>query len=205
MSRGSSAAVSWRCAGRAGRRHAPVRLMSADAIARSTWGSASAAAAGCSTSPRRGRSECGSGPRGTAKAGRGWGWGGRGRWARWVGSRRLPSADTVGRVLNRLELAEQRQLVTALNRQGWRRQAVHGRPGGGEGGAGRRLVARVVETYGRLLDVITADALYLEAPFIRTVLDAGKHVVVVLKQEARELYQDADGLRAMQAPTVREE
>ncbi|MEK7837943.1 MAG: transposase [candidate division NC10 bacterium] len=193
-----------------------------------------------------------------------------GRWARWVGSRRLPSADTVGRVLNRLELAEQRQLVTALNRQAWRRKAIHGRPGAayrvvavdghelwasrarccdeclvrqvpvggvkvaeyyhrvvvaqwvgvtppalldiervrpheGEVVAGRRLVARVVETYGRLLDVITADALYLEAPFIRTVLDAGKHVVVVLKQEARELYQDADGLRAMQAPTVREE
>jgi len=31
------------------------------------------------------------------------------------------------------------------------------------------LVVRIVRHYGRLLDVITADALYLEAPFIRTV------------------------------------
>ncbi len=193
-----------------------------------------------------------------------------GRWARWIESRRPPSADTVGRVLSRLELPEQRRVVTALNRQAWRRKAIHGRPGAayrvvavdghelwasrarccgeclvrevtvggvkvpeyyhrvvvaqwvgvtppalldlervrppeGEVVAARRLVARVVQTYGRLLDVITADALYLEAPFIRTVLDAGKHVVVVLKQEARELYQDADRLRAVDAPTVREE
>lgn len=59
--------------------------------------------------------------------------------------------------------------------------------------------------YGRLLDVITADALYLEAPFVRQVLDAGKHVVVVMKQEARELYQDAAQLRALVAPQVIED
>ena len=79
------------------------------------------------------------------------------------------------------------------------------RPHEGEVVAARRLVERVVQTYGRLLDVIVADALYLEGPFIRTVRDAGKHVVVVLKQEARELYQDADQLRALQPPVVREE
>ncbi len=193
-----------------------------------------------------------------------------GRWARWIESRRPPSADTVGRVLSRLELPAQRRVVTALNRQAWRRKAIHGRPGAayrvvavdghelwasrarccreclvravtvggvkvpeyyhrvvvaqwvgvtppalldlervrppeGEVVAARRLVARVVQTYGRLLDVITADALYLEAPFIRTVLDAGKHVVVVLKQEARELYQDADRLRAVRPPTALED
>jgi len=78
------------------------------------------------------------------------------------------------------------------------------RPAEGEVVAARRLVARVVRTYGRLIDVITADALYLEAPFIRLVLDAGKHVVVVMKQEARELYQDAERLRALVAPVVLE-
>lgn len=184
------------------------------------------------------------------------------RWEGWVGSGRTPSADTVGRVFSRLALAEQRQLVAALNRQAWRSKAIHGRPGEayrvvavdghelwasrarccaecltrevtvggapvreyyhrvvvaqwvgvtppaildverirpheGEVVAARRVVARVVATYGRLVDVITADALYLEAPFIRTVLAAGKHVVVVLKQEARDLYQDADRLRAL--------
>jgi hypothetical protein len=75
-------------------------------------------------------------------------------------------------------------------------------PQEGEVVAARRLVARVLQTYGRLVDVITADALYLEAPFIAQVLAAGKHVVVVLKQEARALYQDADRLRALVAPQV---
>jgi hypothetical protein len=76
------------------------------------------------------------------------------------------------------------------------------RPREGEVGAARRLVARVVATYGRLLDVITADALYLEAPFIEQVLAAGKHVVIVMKQEARALYQEADELRALVAPAL---
>src|SRR5262249_10823946 len=38
--------------------------------------------------------------------------------------------------------------------------------------------------------------------FIESVPAAGKHVVIVLKQEARELYQDAAGLRALVAPQV---
>lgn len=79
------------------------------------------------------------------------------------------------------------------------------RPGEGEVVAARRLVARVVGTYGRLIDVITADALYLEAPFIETVLAAGKHVVVVMKQEARALHQEADELRALVAPVLIED
>ena len=192
------------------------------------------------------------------------------RWEGWVGARRKPSADTLGRVLATLELAGQRQVVATLNRQAWRRKTIHGRPGAayrvvavdghelwasrarccgecltrevavrgepvleyshrvvvaqwvgvtppaildverlrpheGEVVAARRLVERVVHTYGRLVDVLVADALYLEGPFIRTVRDAGKHVVVVLKQEARELYQDADQLRALQPPVVRAE
>jgi hypothetical protein len=80
-------------------------------------------------------------------------------------------------------------------------ELVH--PAEGEVVAARRLVARVMRAYGRLIDVITADALYLEAPFIQGVLDAGKHVVVVMKQEARELYQDAERLRALVPAVVR--
>lgn len=78
-------------------------------------------------------------------------------------------------------------------------------PGEGEVVAARRLVGRLVQSYGRLIDVITADALYLEAPFITTVLAAGKHIVIVLKQEARTLYQDADRLRRLQASQLRTE
>jgi len=191
-------------------------------------------------------------------------------WERWVGSRRLPSADTVGRVLAGMSLEEHRALLVALGRRAWRAKAMHGRPGEtyrvvaldghelwasrarccaeclvrevcvggamvreyyhrvvvaqwvgvtppgivdlervrpgeGEVVAARRLVTRLLGCAGRLIDVITADALYLEAPFIATVLAAGKHVVIVMKQEARELYQDAERLRALQPPQVIED
>jgi len=75
-------------------------------------------------------------------------------------------------------------------------------PQEGEVVAARRLLTRIVANYSRLVDVITADAIYLEAPFIRLVLNAGKHVVIVMKQEARELFQDADQLRAVTEPRV---
>ena len=188
-------------------------------------------------------------------------------WARWVGSARLPSADTVGRVLAGASLADQRAVVLGLGQQAWRAKSIHGRPGEtyrvvaidghelwasrarccaeclirevtvgaakvqeyyhrvvvaqwvgvmppalvdverirpgeGEVVAARRLVTRILGSAGRLIDVITVDALYLEAPFIETVLAAGKHVVVVMKQEARDLYQDAARLRALQPPHV---
>lgn len=82
-------------------------------------------------------------------------------------------------------------------------EPVH--PGEGEVVAARRLLDRLLSHHGRLIDVVTADAIYLEAPFLRKVLDAGKHFVVVMKQEARELYQDADQLRKAVAPQVSQE
>lgn len=192
------------------------------------------------------------------------------RWASWLGRGRVPSAETLGRVLGAVSLPELRELVATVNRRAWRAKAIHRRPGEtyrvmavdghelwasrarccphclqrevtvrgtavveyyhrvvvaqwvgvtppaiadfelvrpeeGEVGAARRLVARVVETSGRLIDVFTADALYLEAPFIERVLAGGKHVVVVMKQEARDLYQDAEGLRALVPPGVLED
>lgn len=75
-------------------------------------------------------------------------------------------------------------------------------PGEGEVVAARRLMGRLVEGYGRLVDVWAGDALYLEAPFCAQVLASGKHFVVVMKQEARELYQDAARLRELVPPTV---
>ena len=65
----------------------------------------------------------------------------------------------------------------------------------GEVVAARRLLRRILRQHSRLIDVISADALYLEAPFLDQVLDAGKHAVIVMKQEGRELYQDAERLR----------
>jgi len=75
-------------------------------------------------------------------------------------------------------------------------------PKEGEVSAARRLLERVLRQHSRLIDVISADALYLEAPFLKQVLDAGKHAVIVMKQERRELYQDAERLRSLIEPQV---
>jgi hypothetical protein len=66
--------------------------------------------------------------------------------------------------------------------------------GEGEVIAAKRLLARVHERYARAYDVVLADALYAEAPFWREVRDRGKHILVVLKQEARDLLADARAL-----------
>jgi len=71
------------------------------------------------------------------------------------------------------------------------------RPGEGEVVAARRLLTRILAAHARLIDVISADALYLEAGFCSQVLDAGKHLVVVLKREDRLLYQDAERLKTI--------
>lgn len=68
-------------------------------------------------------------------------------------------------------------------------------PGEGEVVAARRLVKRLLERYSRLIDVFVADAIYLEAPFFALVMDARKHLVVTMKQEARDLFRDAEQLR----------
>lgn len=75
-------------------------------------------------------------------------------------------------------------------------------PKEGEVPAARRLLERVLRQHSRLIDVISADALYLEAPFLEQVLDAGKHAVIVMKQERRDLYQDAERLRSLVEPQV---
>jgi hypothetical protein len=191
----------------------------------------------------------------------------RSRWLDAFIGRRKPSADTLGRTLGTLSLADLRELLARVSRQAWRSKSIHQRcgeklrvvavdghelgastarccdaclvrevkegektalqyyhrvvvaqwvgvsppalldvelirPGEGEVVAARRLVERVVLHYDRLVDVVCGDALYLEAPFCREMLEAGRHFVVVMNQEARALHQDADGLRQIVAPTV---
>lgn len=65
----------------------------------------------------------------------------------------------------------------------------------GEITAARRLLSRVLANHSRLIDVITVDALYLEGPFLKQIVDCGKYFVAVVKQRNRELYKDADALR----------
>jgi len=67
-------------------------------------------------------------------------------------------------------------------------------PGETEVAAALRLLIRVRQTLPRFIDVLTMDALYLQAPFVTQALELGYGRVIVLKNEERDLYQDADGL-----------
>jgi hypothetical protein len=74
------------------------------------------------------------------------------------------------------------------------------RPGEGEETAAKRLLERVFTNYPRFFDVVVADALYFDAPFINFCRDHHKHVIVTAKGENRLLVQDAAGLFAEQPP-----
>lgn len=74
------------------------------------------------------------------------------------------------------------------------------RPGEGEETAAKRLLERVFANYGRFVDVVTGDALYLDAPFINFCLDHHKHALVVVKGDQRLLLQDAAQLFAQRTP-----
>lgn len=64
----------------------------------------------------------------------------------------------------------------------------------GELTGGKRLLKRLKKRHGHFADVIVADALYLNAPFINTVLEQGMDTVIRLKDEKRMIYQNAEGL-----------
>lgn len=68
-------------------------------------------------------------------------------------------------------------------------------PGEGEDTAALRLLTRIPERYGsRFFDILLLDSLYPQARVLRLAKDMGWDVVITLKQEARELYQNAAGL-----------
>ena len=60
-------------------------------------------------------------------------------------------------------------------------------PGDSETAAAERLLGRVLKDYLRAFDVVVVDALYCGAPFINYVIDSGKHIVVVAKDERHDL------------------
>ena len=64
----------------------------------------------------------------------------------------------------------------------------------GELTGGKHLLENLNKRYGHFADVIVADALYLNAPFINTVLELGMDAVIRLKDEKRLVFQDAEGL-----------
>ena len=73
-------------------------------------------------------------------------------------------------------------------------------PGEGEETTAKRLLERVFSEYERFIDVVTGDALYLDAPFINFCLDHHKHVIVVIKGDHRLLLQDAQQLFSQRTP-----
>jgi hypothetical protein len=75
-------------------------------------------------------------------------------------------------------------------------------PGEGEETTAKRLLLRVFAQYPRLIDVVTGDALYFDAPFINFCLDHHKHVIVVIKGDQRLLLQDAQQLFSQRTPGV---
>lgn len=177
--------------------------------------------------------------------------------------RRVPSADTIGRVYKRLDSQPLRSMLSTINYQARRNKALGpggelmvaavdgheffasrkrccpwcqtrtiqmkdktvteyyhrgvvchltGRelalpldmelqlPGEGEETAAKRLLERVFSEYERFIDVVTGDALYLDAPFINFCLDHHKQVIVVIKGDQRLLLQDAQQLFSQRAP-----
>lgn len=63
-----------------------------------------------------------------------------------------------------------------------------------------RLLERVIGSYPRGFDLVLADALYSTAPVFNFLLARGKHVLTVLKDDRRNLYQDATALFAAFPP-----
>jgi hypothetical protein len=67
-------------------------------------------------------------------------------------------------------------------------------PGEDEVAAAARLLVRVLKDYPRAFEIVGADGLYMRAGFFHLVLDAGKDMIAVLKNENRDLIQDARAL-----------
>jgi hypothetical protein len=76
------------------------------------------------------------------------------------------------------------------------------RKGENEVACGLRLLGRVLQDYPRAFDLVVADGLYLGAPFVRFCLGHRKDVVIVLKDDRRDLFQDAQGLFRLEPPKV---
>lgn len=75
-------------------------------------------------------------------------------------------------------------------------------PGEDEVATATRLLERLFLNYPRAFDVVVADGLYAQAPFFKTVIAHGKQVIAVLKDDRRDLLQDAMGIFRQEQPVV---
>lgn len=74
-------------------------------------------------------------------------------------------------------------------------------PGEDEIACAIRLFRRVIAAYPRAFDVVAADALYAKSNFFNLILEHGKDVIAVLKDDRRDLLKDAHALFSNMAPT----
>lgn len=75
-------------------------------------------------------------------------------------------------------------------------------PGENEVASAKRMIERLCNNYTRFFDVIVADALYMEGPFINFCVDSGKDVIIVLKNNYPSLIEDARGLFSQVEPDI---
>lgn len=73
-------------------------------------------------------------------------------------------------------------------------------PGEDEVAAALRLLVRVIGRIPRAFSVILLDSLYARAPVVEVLRRHGKDIIVVVKDEHRELLRDARGLFQMESP-----
>jgi hypothetical protein len=76
------------------------------------------------------------------------------------------------------------------------------RPGEDEVAAATRLLERLFQEYPRAFNLVIADGLYARAPFFKLIADHGKYAIAVLKDDRRDLFQDAMGLFKHETPVV---
>jgi hypothetical protein len=75
-------------------------------------------------------------------------------------------------------------------------------PGQDEVAVALRLLDRLVRDYPRAFDVVQGDALYADPRFFNWAVDHGKHAMAVLKNDRRDLLQDAQRLFEDQPPAL---
>lgn len=75
------------------------------------------------------------------------------------------------------------------------------RPGEDEVAVALRLLDRIVEAYPRAFDLVCGDALYADQRFFNWAVSHRKDAMAVLKQERRDLFQDAQRLFEDQPPS----
>lgn len=79
------------------------------------------------------------------------------------------------------------------------------RSGEDEVAAATRMIRRVLRRFPRSFDILTGDALYARTGLLRWLRQHGKHAVMVLKDERRDLFIDAQALFATQRPQLMEQ